>query len=114
MKYGSLWAAIVAGSLGVYWVCAALAQDRPGGKGGPLSFESVSLPNTEAEKKILDVLGGLQRNQSRGMMNVPARDGRLLRLLTEAVGAGTSWRSARRTDTRASGSAWRCGRRAGS
>ena len=87
MKYGSLWAAIVAGSLGVYWVCAALAQDRPGGKGGPLSFESVSLPNTEAEKKILDVLGGLQRNQSRGMMNVPARDGRLLRLLTEAVGA---------------------------
>jgi caffeoyl-CoA O-methyltransferase len=35
----------------------------------------------------LSVLEDLDRNQSRGMMNVPQQDGRILRLLTEAVGA---------------------------
>jgi predicted O-methyltransferase YrrM len=33
------------------------------------------------------VLDDLHRNQSEGMMNVPPDDGRLLRVLTEAVGA---------------------------
>jgi caffeoyl-CoA O-methyltransferase len=41
----------------------------------------------EAEKKILAVLDDLFENQRRGMMNVPPSDGRVLRLLTEAVGA---------------------------
>ena len=45
------------------------------------------LPVNEQEKKILDVLEDLDRNQSRGMMNVPQGDGRILRLLTETVGA---------------------------
>jgi caffeoyl-CoA O-methyltransferase len=45
------------------------------------------LPADEQEKKILSVLEDMDRNQSRGMMNVPQEDGRILRLLTEAVGA---------------------------
>jgi predicted O-methyltransferase YrrM len=45
------------------------------------------VPKTETEKKILDVLEDLHRNERRGMMNVPPEDGRLLRLLTEATGA---------------------------
>ena len=36
---------------------------------------------------MLSVLEDLDRNQRKGMMNVPVEDGRLLRLLTEAVGA---------------------------
>lgn len=45
------------------------------------------LPKDDAEKKILDILADLRQNQSAGMMNVPREDGRMLRLLTEAVGA---------------------------
>ncbi|MFC1738495.1 class I SAM-dependent methyltransferase [Planctomycetota bacterium] len=41
----------------------------------------------EAEKKILNVLEGMYQNQRMGMMNVPPEDARVLRLLTEAVGA---------------------------
>ena len=44
-------------------------------------------PKDDAEKKILDVLADMKQNQSRGMLNVPREDGRLLRLLTEALGA---------------------------
>lgn len=50
-------------------------------------FESSPLPKNEAEKKILDILDDMYKNQSRGMMNVPPEDGRLLRLLTEAMNA---------------------------
>ncbi len=46
-----------------------------------------TLPKTAEEKKILDVLDDMYRNQRRGMMNVSPEDGRLLRLLTEATGA---------------------------
>jgi predicted O-methyltransferase YrrM len=46
-----------------------------------------ALPKTETEKRILSVLEDLDRNQRKGMMNVPVEDARLLRLLTEAVGA---------------------------
>ena len=45
------------------------------------------LPANEQEKKILNILEDMDRSQSRGMMNVPQEDGRILRLLTEAVGA---------------------------
>jgi len=41
----------------------------------------------ESEKKILAVLEDLDKNQRRGMMNVPVQDGRLLRLLAESTGA---------------------------
>ena len=45
------------------------------------------LPKTEAEKKILNVLDDLDRNHRKGMRNVSSADGRLLRVLTEAIGA---------------------------
>ena len=62
----------------------------PGGRrgGGFSSFEgNAPLPANEQEKKILSVLEDMDQNQSRGMMNVPQEDGRILRLLTESVGA---------------------------
>ena len=62
----------------------------PGGRrgGGFSSFEGNSpLPANEQEKKILSVLEDMDQNQSRGMMNVPEQDGRILRLLTESIGA---------------------------
>ena len=46
-------------------------------------FESLPLPKTEAEKKILSVLEDMYETQRRGMQNVPMEDGRLLRLLAE-------------------------------
>lgn len=68
----------------------ALAQ-RPG-RGDPSTagstlFESRTLPKDAEEKKVLDVLDDMDRNQRRGMMNVPVNDGRFLRLLTESIGA---------------------------
>lgn len=60
--------------------------DRPG-RGMSAAQEQPPIPANEAEKKILSVLDDMDRNQRRGMMNVPIEDGRLLRLLTEAVNA---------------------------
>ncbi|MDH4241310.1 MAG: O-methyltransferase [Phycisphaerae bacterium] len=51
------------------------------------SEESAPLAKTEVEKKILSVLDDMDRSDRRGMMNVPITDGRLLRLLTESIGA---------------------------
>ncbi len=51
------------------------------------SLERPPLPKTAAEKKILSVLDDMDRNQRKGMMNVPVRDGRLLRLLAETISA---------------------------
>lgn len=59
---------------------------RPGGR----AVSPVPAPpqgNSEEEKKILAVLDDMDRNQRRGHMNVPVEDGRLLRLLVEAMGA---------------------------
>jgi len=58
----------------------------PGGGDQPF-FQSSPTSKNEAEKKILAVLDDMNRNQRGGMMNVPIEDGRLLRLMTEAVGA---------------------------
>ena len=59
-----------------------IAQEK-----GDISFTSTPLPKDDVEKKILDVLDDLDKNQRRGMMNVPVRDGRLLRLLVEMSNA---------------------------
>jgi len=59
-----------------------------GGKPDIKSIINSPVPKTDAEKKILDVLDDMDRNQRRGMMNVSPEDGRLLRLLTETTGAG--------------------------
>ena len=65
---------------------------RPGGRGPQPGFDGGSfdnplVPKDESEKKILDVLSDMNRNQRRGNMNVPEADGRLLRLLAETAGA---------------------------
>ncbi len=59
-----------------------IAQER-----GDISFKSTPLPKNDAEKKILNVLDDMDKNQRPGMMNVPVRDGRLLRLLVEMSNA---------------------------
>jgi predicted O-methyltransferase YrrM len=51
------------------------------------SQTSTPLAKGEAEKKIVSVLEDMAASQRRGLMNVPPYDGRILRLLTEAVGA---------------------------
>jgi caffeoyl-CoA O-methyltransferase len=56
-------------------------------RGRSPASEQPLMPANEEEKKILSVLDDIDKNQSAGMMNVPVEDGRLLRLLTEAVGA---------------------------
>ncbi len=63
-------------------------RGRPG-RGGPSTspVETRTIPKSDAEKKILAVLEDMYQNQSRGMMNVSPEDGRVLRLLTETVGA---------------------------
>jgi predicted O-methyltransferase YrrM len=65
----------------------AAQPERRGGQDTVPALEKPPLPRDDAEKKILAVLDDLDRNQRRGMMNVPAEDGRLLRILTEAIGA---------------------------
>ncbi|MHC4692095.1 MAG: O-methyltransferase [Planctomycetota bacterium] len=66
---------------------------RPGqgppmmGRGDTSAAEYPPLSKSREEKKILSVLDDMDKNQRRGMMNVPISDGRLLRLLTETVGA---------------------------
>ncbi len=58
----------------------------PQGAGGA-SMSKPPLAKNEAEKKILTILDELDSRGGRGMMNVPAEDGRLLRLLAETIGA---------------------------
>ena len=62
---------------------------RPHGPGGGDTsfFKSPVLPKDDEEKKILEVLDDLDKNQRRGMMNVPMDDGRFLRTLAEMSGA---------------------------
>jgi predicted O-methyltransferase YrrM len=54
---------------------------------GQSFFDSPPSGKTAGEKKILAVLDDMGTNQRRGMMNVSVEDGRLLRLLTETIGA---------------------------
>jgi predicted O-methyltransferase YrrM len=61
---------------------------RRGGRGfAAAPQQSPPTAVNEEEKKILNVLEDMRLNQSRGMMNVPQQDGRILRLLAESVGA---------------------------
>jgi predicted O-methyltransferase YrrM len=62
-------------------------RGRGPGMGSSAVLGQSPLPADEQEKKILSVLEDMNPGQSRGMMNVPREDGRILRLLTEAVGA---------------------------
>jgi predicted O-methyltransferase YrrM len=58
---------------------------RPGARGADAALP---LAKTEAEKKILSVLEEMA-SAGRTYLSVPVSDGRVLRLLTEAVGART-------------------------
>jgi len=57
------------------------------GRGFSSPVQQPPVPANEEEKMILNILEDMNANQSAGMMNVPQTDGRLLRILTEAVGA---------------------------
>jgi predicted O-methyltransferase YrrM len=61
----------------------------PGGlQGGSQSiFESPPLAKTAGEKKILEVINEIEKDRGRQFANVSSNDGRLLRQLTEAMGA---------------------------
>jgi predicted O-methyltransferase YrrM len=50
-------------------------------------FKTETLPKDEAERKILEALKQIGEDQRAGNMIVPEEDGRILRLLTETVGA---------------------------
>jgi caffeoyl-CoA O-methyltransferase len=81
-------------------VCAVLAQPPGGGKakgpggrgkgpGGTApagSLEKAPLPKDDGEKKILDAMQKIESEQGY-RLNVPAVDGRMLRLLAESLGA---------------------------
>lgn len=60
------------------------------GQGGRAAgaIESSPLAKDDAEKKLLKLLDEINQKQGR-MLNVPVQDGRMLRLLAEAVGAKT-------------------------
>jgi len=60
---------------------------KPGVR-APVTIESSAQPKDEAEKKLLQLIDDINHKQGR-MLNVPAQDGRMLRLLAEAVGAKT-------------------------
>jgi caffeoyl-CoA O-methyltransferase len=86
-------AIMLVGAMLLLLATVVVTAQPPGGR-GPRSMagsgalrENEPIPKDDAEKKILDVLKELNQNQRQGMMNVPESDGRLLRLLTEAVGA---------------------------
>jgi predicted O-methyltransferase YrrM len=88
MRLGWIWLVTAALSLGAAATGWTQANPR-GGRGAdqPANLNRPPLPNGEAEERALQVLEELRQTQSRGMMNVPADDGRLLRLLAETTGA---------------------------
>lgn len=66
--------------------CGAVAQPA-GRRAYKAPVDNKPIAKDKAEKKIYSVLEDMQKRQRRGMMNVPPEDGRVLRILTEAVGA---------------------------
>ncbi len=72
--------ALLAGGLLALLALAAPQEKAPPLERGPVAKD-------DAERKILEVLDDLHRNQRRGNMNIPLEDGRLLRLLVESMDA---------------------------
>jgi len=73
--------------VGMFAVAATfMAQERPRPRRSDISFTSVPQPKDDAEKRILATLEAMSRH---GMeyQSVPTEDGRLLRILTESLGA---------------------------
>ena len=66
-----------------------LAAQERSGKPEAVARESMEgqMLGRESEARIMSVLEDMYENQQRGMMNISPEDGRVLRLLTEAVNA---------------------------
>lgn len=63
-------------------------QGRPGGgRAAVESADASPIPIDDREKEILAVLDDMFENERRGMMNVPPKDGRILRILAESMNA---------------------------
>lgn len=78
--------AIIAISLLVFSTSTSTAQRGGGGRGqGNSELQKPPIPKDENEKKILAVLDDIYENQS--FLNVPKSNGRMLRILTEAMNA---------------------------
>ena len=73
----------------VGWAAVANSgAGRPTSDQGRIPWKDPApMASAKAEQKILDVLADMYLNQRRRMMNVQPEDGRLLRLLAEAIGA---------------------------
>ncbi len=90
--------AAVAAGVGFLVLAGLLMAQGPGGRRGMgwgrggmsgASFGAPPLAKAPAEERILKVLDDMDRNQRGAMMNVPAEDGRLLRVLAESIDAMT-------------------------
>ncbi len=73
----------------VAWMLAAglLAAGSAGAGSGDSGTEARGTAKDKGEQRILDVLDDMFHNQREGYLNAPPEDGRLLRVLTESVGA---------------------------
>ena len=74
--------------IGILFVAAVVGIPAitSGQYGATGSNETVTIPKTAAEKRILDVLDEMDKS-GWGMQSVSVEDGRMLRVLTEATGA---------------------------
>ncbi|MDH7599438.1 MAG: O-methyltransferase [Sedimentisphaerales bacterium] len=83
------WIMAIAGCVVLAMSAMLIGQERPGRRGfrGMASIsEGQPQAASEKEARILAVLGRLEASRA-GMMNVPMRDGRLLRILAESISA---------------------------
>jgi caffeoyl-CoA O-methyltransferase len=70
-------------------LAASAVAAQPAGGPSQSIVERAPVAKSDAEKRILAVLDDIDKNQRAGSMSVPVLDGRLLRLLTESIGAKT-------------------------
>jgi predicted O-methyltransferase YrrM len=63
------------------------AGQAPAAEAPRVVFDAKSLSKDAEEARILDVIRDVFATQRRGSMSVPEEDGRILRLLTESLGA---------------------------
>jgi predicted O-methyltransferase YrrM len=80
-------ALVIAGMIQPMREAMSLQAAQPPGQIKIPSLDRPPVAKSEAEKRILSVLDQMDREQRAGNMNVPVEDGRLLRILTESIGA---------------------------
>jgi predicted O-methyltransferase YrrM len=66
-------------------LAAAASFDLAQGRASPPAVEPGPLANSPEERRVLEVLADVDRNQR--YLSVPAEDGQLLRVLVESIGA---------------------------